>query len=201
MNRPYPGHGLPTTLWRRTRLSPPGRACAWAIVGILVALLLPAAAGAQAADPESQPIPEGSSAPTVISEGSAGSGLRLVIGLAVVIGLIAVVWWVLKRVQANRFPQGEASGDVVSIIATTPLGPNRALHLIEVAGELVLVGATDHGISPIARISSDPTRDALEIGTPEMATPGAPAAFDPRHQVTNAAEGRLVDRLRALTAR
>lgn len=201
MNRPYPGHGLPTTLWRRTRLSPAGRACAWALIGTLATPVLPALAAAQGTDPESQPIPEGSNAPTVISEGSAGSGLRLVIGLAVVIGLIAVVWWVLKRVQANRFPQGGGAGDVVSVIATTPLGPNRALHLIEVAGELVLVGATDHGISPIARITGDPTRESLELGAPEMATPGAPTAFDPRHQVTDAAEGRLVDRLRALTAR
>ncbi len=168
---------------------------------VLAALALPALAAAQAADPESQPIPEGSSAPTVIAEGSAGSGLRLIIGLAVVIGLIAAVWWVLKRVQRNRFPQGEEGGEVVSVIATTPLGPNRALHLIEVAGELVLVGATDHGIAPIARITGDPTRDALEVGTPEMATPGVPTAFDPRGQVTDASEGRLVDRLRALTAR
>ncbi|MGI9539610.1 MAG: flagellar biosynthetic protein FliO [Miltoncostaeaceae bacterium] len=192
---------MPTTLWRRTRLTPAGRVCAWSLTAIAAALALPALAAAQANDPESQPIPDGSSAPTVISEGSAGSGLRLVIGLAVVIGLIAVVWWVLKRVQANRFPQGEGGGDVVSIIATTPLGPNRALHLIEVAGELVLVGATDHGITPVARITGDPTRDALELGAPEMATPGAPTAFDPRGQITDAAEGRLVDRLRALTAR
>ena len=42
------------------------------------ALALPALAASQAADSESQPIPEGSNAPSVISEGSAGwsTGVR-----------------------------------------------------------------------------------------------------------------------------
>jgi hypothetical protein len=116
-------------------------------------------------------------------------------------------------VQRSRLP-GAAGDGTIEVIATTPLGPNRALHLVRVGGQRFLVGVTEQSVSPLTRVDDD---DDLDMGAivgdggfdsfgvedarlragatatqpgsprPSWADPPAPRSF--------------VDRLRAATAR
>lgn len=147
------------------------------------------------ADTESLPIPEGSSTPTSLSDGG-GTLLRLGIGLVVVVALIAGVWYVMKRVQNNRYPGlEERGGDLIDIVATTALGPNRALHLVRVGDEIVLLGATDHAISTIVRVGAEDAPGLPPIG------PRQPGEGDRARAVATATDTSLVERLRAMTTR
>ena len=166
------------------------------------------ARGRTTADPESQLIPEGSSRPTSIDAGGAGTLLRLLIGLVIVVGLIAAVWYVMKRVQRSRFPALEERGSaLVEIVTTTPLGPNRSLHLIRVGEELLLIGSADGGITPITTLDGEQAAALVDLAPPgpRFGAPpggaGGPGADDRARAVATAGLGSLVERLRAMTTR
>lgn len=83
---------------------------------------------------------------------SGGSIARTIVGLAVVLGVIYGLHWVLKQVKAAKEDSGEA-GESLETIASLSLGPNRSLHLVRVGPEIVLLGAAEHQITPIRRYS------------------------------------------------
>jgi flagellar protein FliO/FliZ len=214
-------HGSHTPPRRRMRPSPPrivaaGRTALAALLTLVLAApawaAAPAAHGAakKAVDPESLPIPEGSSAPTAISGGVGGTMLRLGLGLAVVVGLIALIWYVMKRYQRSKFPALEergTAGGLIDVVTTTPLGPSRSLHLVRVGDELVLVGSTDHNITPLARLGAGEASAVVDAAMPPPAPDGrgfgrSRPGPDPRARAAaTASAGSLVDRLRDLTTR
>lgn len=80
--------------------------------------------------------------------GSSGGGLvRTFVGLAVVIGVIYGLYWILKQVKASR--EESSSGHGLAPLATLPLGPNRALHMVRAGREVVLLGVSEHGVTPV----------------------------------------------------
>jgi flagellar protein FliO/FliZ len=102
---------------------------------------------------------------------SGGSLVRTIVGLAVVLGVIYGLYWVLKKVKSSK--DSAASGSGLETIATMPLGPNRALHLVRTGRELVLIGTAEHSITPIRRYSEDEARALGLIDVPETVTVGA----------------------------
>jgi flagellar protein FliO/FliZ len=91
-----------------------------------------------------------------------GSLVRTFIGLAIVLAVIYGLYWVLKQVKASR--EERASGSGLASIATLPLGPNRSVHLVRSGREYVLVGASEHGVTPIRTYTEDEALGAGLIG-------------------------------------
>jgi flagellar protein FliO/FliZ len=93
--------------------------------------------------------------------GSAGGGglVRTIVGLAIVLGVIYGLHWVLKQVKSSK--EERHSGTGLGSVATLPLGPNRSLHLVRAGAELVLVGVGEHGVTPIRTYSE---AEALDLG-------------------------------------
>jgi flagellar protein FliO/FliZ len=138
------------------RISPAFKSAGTAVLGLF--LLAPAAL---AADGERTPLKlsDPDAAPTQAA-GATGSGLvRTIVGLAIVIGVIYGLYWILKQVKASR--EDTASGDGLQTIATLPLGTNRSMHLIRAGQEIVLVGAGEHGVTPIRTYTE---AEARELG-------------------------------------
>lgn len=87
------------------------------------------------------------------SVGSAGADvIRTIVGLAVVLGVIYGVYWLLKSSARAKAGRGD---ERIGVIATTPLAPNRSLHLVRAGDELILVGATDQSITPLRVYTAD----------------------------------------------
>jgi flagellar protein FliO/FliZ len=82
-----------------------------------------------------------------------GSIVRTIVGLAVVIGVIYGLYWVLKQVKSSR--EEKASGQGLSALATLPLGPSRSLQLVRAGREIVLLGVSEHGVTPVRTYSED----------------------------------------------
>jgi flagellar protein FliO/FliZ len=125
------------------RISPALSSAGAAVLGLF--LLAPAAL---AADGERTPLnlsDQDEASAQVASSG--GSLVRTIVGLAVVIGVIYGLYWILKQVKASR--EETATGQGLKTIATLPLGTNRSLHLVRAGEEIVLVGAGEHGVTPI----------------------------------------------------
>ena len=132
----------------------------------------------------------GSGSAAAPAGGSAGADIiRTIVGLAVVLAVIYGVYWLLK--SSARAKSGRAD-ERIGVIATTPLAPNRSLHLVRAGDELILVGATEHTITPLRVYTAD---EALLVeGTGgEMALSLPPA--------TPLRRNNLLENLRKRTAR
>jgi flagellar protein FliO/FliZ len=130
------------------------RASAAAVLGCLLApdLVL-------AADGEKTPLGLDGSESTGGAQtvgASGGSIVRTIVGLAVVIGVIYGLTWVLKQVKSSK--EDTAAGSGLESLATLPLGTNRSLHLVRAGDEIVLVGAGEHGVTHIRTYSEAEAR-------------------------------------------
>jgi flagellar protein FliO/FliZ len=90
--------------------------------------------------------------------GGGGSFVRTIVGLAIVIGVIYGVAWVLRQVKASRQPRATGAG--LASLASVPLGPNRSVHLVRAGRDLVLLGVAEHGVVPIRAYSEEEARAA-----------------------------------------
>ncbi len=82
--------------------------------------------------------------------------MRTIVGLAVVIGVIYGLYWILKQVKSSR--EDRASGVGLHTLATLPLGQNRAMHLVRAGTEVVLVGVGEGGVTPIRTYDEEEAR-------------------------------------------
>jgi flagellar protein FliO/FliZ len=91
--------------------------------------------------------------PSTSTHAGGGSIVRTIVGLAVVIGVIYGLYWVLKQVKSSR--DEKASGQGLSALATLPLGASRSLQLVRAGREIVLLGVSEHGVTPVRTYSED----------------------------------------------
>ncbi len=148
------------------------------VLGAVTTCCLLAPAAALAADGEKTPLGLGAeeAARSAQSPGVGGGGLvRTIVGLAVVLGVIYGLHWVLKQVKSSK--EEKHSGAGLGNVATLPLGPNRSLHLVRAGTELVLVGVGEHGVTPIRTYTETEARDLGLLGEDDDDddAPGAPA--------------------------
>jgi flagellar protein FliO/FliZ len=159
-------------------------------------LLAPAAAFA--ADGESTPLnlgggDDGGQAAEHVGA-SGASIVRTIVGLAVVIGVIYGLTWVLKQVKASK--SATAAGTGLETLASLPLGANHSLHLVRAGDELVLVGTGEQGVTPIRTYTEAEARALGLVGPPvdgvELVAPEEVFGTETRR-------GRLIDELRKRT--
>jgi len=92
-----------------------------------------------------------------------GTSLRMIGGFLLVMSLMLLCLFALRRYGPLRFRS--ASGEIMSIISTLPLGDKRNLTLLRVGGEVLLLGSTVHEIKLLTRINSgavEQIKDNLE---------------------------------------
>ncbi len=169
------------------RISPALKSAGTAVLGLF--LLAPAAL---AADGERTPLKLSDDAAEPVQASSAGGGLvRTIVGLAIVVGVIYGLYWILKQVKAAR--EETASGEGLQTLATLPLGTNRSIHLVRAGHEIVLVGAGEHGVTPIRTYSEAEAR-ALGLLTDEAVVETAVEKPQPSGSWLDAVRRRTVIR-------
>jgi flagellar protein FliO/FliZ len=85
--------------------------------------------------------------------------LRMVLILAAVVGVIYLIFWLLKRGMRRQLPQN----DLIHLLGTRNLTGNRALHLVELGKQVFLVGAAEGSISLISEIKNQETLDTIAL--------------------------------------
>jgi flagellar protein FliO/FliZ len=131
-----------------------------AIVAAVACALLtaPAALAATTTTPsgENTPLHLDTAAPAAQHSSGGGGLVRTVVGLAVVIGVIFGLHWILKQVKSGR--DSASTGNGLQTLSTLALGPGRALHLVRAGSEVVLVGSADNAVTPLRVYSEDEAR-------------------------------------------
>ncbi|NNA68150.1 flagellar biosynthetic protein FliO [Pseudomonas gessardii] len=123
--------------------------------GLLWALPL----GAWAAEPVAQV------AVPVAGASVTGQLTQLVLGLLLVVGLIFVLAWLLRRVQRI----GPGSAQVIELVGSRALGPRDRLVLVQVGEEQILLGLTPGRITPLHVLKHPVSVAQTEAATPEFA--------------------------------
>lgn len=142
-------------------------------------------AGVGAQDAESDPLPQSESEAsssqlppllpdlTPIADGDAGPGaegsvgpavstfdfVRMVLVLAVVVGAIYLIFFLIRRGSAARVNEN----DLIILLGSKTLGGNRNLHLVRVGNGVYLVGAADESINLLAEISDKESLDSIQL--------------------------------------
>jgi flagellar protein FliO/FliZ len=129
-------------------------------------LLIPASA--LAANGESTPLnlPSPQKTAEAATPGASGGLVRTIVGLAIVLGVIYGLYWVLKQVKSSR--EATATGQGLQTIATLPLGTHRSLHLVRAGDEVYLLAAGEGGMTRL-RTYREPEARALGLLEDEVA--------------------------------
>ncbi|WP_273819355.1 MULTISPECIES: flagellar biosynthetic protein FliO [Pseudomonas] len=104
-------------------------------------------------------------APTV-GGGMAGQLTQLVLGLLLVLAVIFVLAWLVRRVQ-QAGPAGK--GQVIEVVGSRALGPRDRLVLVQVGKEQILLGLTPGTITPLHVLKEPVQVPNGEPAAPEFA--------------------------------
>jgi flagellar protein FliO/FliZ len=167
-----------------------------ASAALSLVLLAPAYAHAATGTGEDTPLrlPADGGAKAHTAASGSGSLVRTFVGLAIVLGVIYGIAWVLKQVKRSKEDRGQ--GTSLETTAVVALGPNRSLHLVRAGRELVLVGVAEHGVTPIRTYTEE---EAIELGL--VAEDDSDLDGAPHATPTRAGAVRWLDRLKDRTVR
>ncbi|MCF5229693.1 MULTISPECIES: flagellar biosynthetic protein FliO [unclassified Pseudomonas] len=129
----------------------------YSMAGLFLALPLSALAA--------EPVAQVAAAAPVVSSGIGGQLTQLVLGLLLVVGLIFVLAWLMRRVQRI----GPGNAQVIEMIGSRALGPRDRLVLVQVGEEQILLGITPGRITPLHVLKTPVEATRTETSTPEFA--------------------------------
>ncbi len=100
-----------------------------------------------------------------MSSGIGGQLFQLVLGLLLVVGLIFVLAWLMRRVQRA----GPAGNQVIELIGSRALGPRDRLVLVQIGDEQVLLGVSPGSITALHVMNEPVQVPVSQSTTPEFA--------------------------------
>lgn len=104
-----------------------------------------------------------------------GMTFDLIVKLGLVVGLIYLTMWALRRYVLVGQTRGAAGpSGRLEVIDTTVLAPGRTIYLVEVADRVLVLGATGTALATLAEIR-EPDAVALLKRTPEPAADAPPS--------------------------
>lgn len=89
--------------------------------------------------------------------------VRMFVVLALVVGCIYGLVWLLRRGSRARTPENE----MIHLLGSRSLAGNRALHLVEVGRSVYLVGSAENGVNLVAEVKDQETIDAIRVQAAE----------------------------------
>ncbi|HOD35788.1 MAG TPA: flagellar biosynthetic protein FliO [Syntrophales bacterium] len=101
--------------------------------------------------------------------------LKMMSALALVLGLMVVAMYVLKKFM-NRTGGGIETDEFVKIVSTRYLGPKNSIVILDVLGRVIVVGISNQQISLLTEIDDRESLDRLQM-TRGRRTP-SPALMD-----------------------
>jgi flagellar biogenesis protein FliO len=85
--------------------------------------------------------------------------VRMLVILGVVVGVIYLLFFLLKKGVQRRLPDNET----IRVVGSRTLTGTRALHLVEVGRSLYLIGVAEQAVSLISEISDQESIDRVRL--------------------------------------
>ena len=119
--------------------------------------------------------PIGAAQPELVSNGffsSAGFVFSVIFKLGIVILLIYVSLYTLRKWQLGKM---DPTTKTMQVIETIHLTPHQSLHLVQIASREILIGATDQALTLLGEVEKQ-AFSPEELISPEFSSLGRPAA-------------------------
>lgn len=85
--------------------------------------------------------------------------VRMILVLGCVVGIIYVVFYLLKRAGSGKYAQN----DLIKVIGSRPLPGNRGIYLVQVGTQVFMVGAGGESVTLLSEITDKETVDTLVL--------------------------------------
>jgi flagellar protein FliO/FliZ len=85
------------------------------------------------------------------------AGLQMIAALGVVLGIFLLIFYLIRK--RKLVPFGAAKGSSIKVIETRFLGPRKALYLVQVRGEYLLLGVCQDRIDLLTRPTAQDDND------------------------------------------
>jgi flagellar protein FliO/FliZ len=95
--------------------------------------------------------------------------MRMILVLVIVVAMIYGVYFLLRRSKKAQVDDSS----FISVLSSQTLPGGKQLHIIDVAGQVYLLGAGDAGINMITEITDKPTIDELRLQASRRQVQGA----------------------------
>jgi flagellar protein FliO/FliZ len=85
--------------------------------------------------------------------------ITMILGLLVVVGVIYLIFFVLKRGMGKKIIENE----LIKILGSRIITGTKSLHLVDVGGSIFLVGSANDSISLISEIAEKEAKDTIRL--------------------------------------
>ena len=99
--------------------------------------------------------------------------LKMFVILALVIGMILGFLWFMRKLSG----QGKASDSPIKVLHTQTLGGSKSLQVVEIGNDVLLLGASDSGVSLIKDLTGTEAGDAFRLAASSGRPPGPRNGF------------------------
>ena len=97
------------------------------------------------------------------------STLAYVISLIAVFAIVLVMAYVFARLIGGKL-NARMSGQTSKVLENLPLGPNRSVCIVEMAGRVFLLGVTDSSINLLTEITDEEEIERLRAAAREISS-------------------------------
>ncbi|MBN1547378.1 MAG: flagellar biosynthetic protein FliO [Syntrophaceae bacterium] len=108
--------------------------------------------------------------------GFLSSFLKMLFALSIVLGIMVAAAYIFRKVLRQPLAGGDDSS-VIQVVATKYLGPKNSIMLVDVLGELIVVGVSNNQMSVITTIADPEARERMKK-SPQISPAAMPSLMD-----------------------
>jgi flagellar biogenesis protein FliO len=91
--------------------------------------------------------------------------ITMILGLLVVIAIIYLIFWFLKKRMRGKIVENE----LIKILGSRVITGTKSLHLVEVGGAIYLVGSSNESLTLISEIAEKEAKDSIRLAASQAA--------------------------------
>lgn len=117
---------------------------------------------------------------------------RMILVLACVVGVIYLIFYLLKRAGNGKY----ASSDLIKVVGSQSLPGNRAIYLVQVGTQIFMVGAGGDSVTLLGEITDREAVDTMILAAAEQESPPGRSFGDIVASLVKSGQGESLDLMR-----
>lgn len=93
--------------------------------------------------------------------------------MIIILGLFGAGFYYFYRFVSRKTGVGIFGGDAIRVLSAVPLGQNKYLQVVDLAGKVLVIGVSDNAINLISEITDKDQIDRIRIMSTRTPPPGA----------------------------
>ncbi len=117
---------------------------------------------------------------------------RMILVLACVVGVIYLIFYLLKRAGNGKY----ASSDLIKVVGSQSLPGNRAIYLVQVGTQVFMIGAGGDSVTLLGEITDREAVDTMILAAAEQESPPGRSFGDIVASLVKSGQGDSLDLMR-----